>query len=114
MTATTTTTTGFSTFQLVHGLEEVTPIECKIPSLKLSIQLSGETLALKEHLLHLERLDEQLRDALTTNEAHRQWVKSQYDKFVKPKVLCEGDLVLVYDQDREPFGTCNFESMWVD
>jgi hypothetical protein len=31
------TTSGFSPFQLVHGLEAVFPIECQIPSLKLAV-----------------------------------------------------------------------------
>ena len=71
----------------------------------------SETLALKKHLLHLEHLDEQLRDALTTNEVHKQWVKSQDDKLVKPRIFLEGDLVLVYDQDKEPSGPSMFNSM---
>jgi hypothetical protein len=33
------TTTGFSPFQLIHGVEEVILIECEIPSLKIMIEL---------------------------------------------------------------------------
>ena len=33
---------GLSRFQLVHRVEEVTPIECEIFSLKLAVQLSPE------------------------------------------------------------------------
>jgi hypothetical protein len=33
------TCTSFSPFQLVHRVESVLPIECKIPSLKLAIEL---------------------------------------------------------------------------
>ena len=31
------TATGFSPFQLVHGIEAIFPIECEIPSLKLVV-----------------------------------------------------------------------------
>jgi len=33
------TATGFTPFHLVHGIEEVLPIECEIPSLHLAIEL---------------------------------------------------------------------------
>jgi transposase InsO family protein len=37
------TTTGFSPFQLVHGVELILPIECEIPSLKLAVELLPDT-----------------------------------------------------------------------
>jgi hypothetical protein len=37
------TTTGFTPFQLVYGLEVVLPIECEIPSLKLVVELLPDT-----------------------------------------------------------------------
>ena len=37
------TSTGFTPFQLVCGLEVVLPIECEIPSLKLAIELLPTT-----------------------------------------------------------------------
>ncbi len=69
------TATGFSPFQLVHGVEAILPIECEIHSLKLAIDLLLETTPIEEQLLYLERLDEQCRDAVTTNEAHKKHVK---------------------------------------
>src|SRR5713226_8464557 len=96
------TTTGFSPFQLVHGVEAVTLIECEISSLKIAIHVLPDTMELEEHLVHLEHLDEQRRDALTTNQAHKNRVKLQYDKLVKPQVFYEGELVLLWDQDKEP------------
>ena len=53
------TTTGFSLYQLVHGVESVLPVECEIPSLKLAIELLPDTSPLEERLVHLEQLDEQ-------------------------------------------------------
>ena len=46
------------------------------------------------------------------NEAHKNWVKVQYDKAVKPRVFSKGDLVLVYAQEKDALGAVNFKSMW--
>ena len=78
------TATGFSPFQLVHGVEVVTPIECEISSLRIVIHVLPDMNELEERLLHLEHLDEQHRDALKENQAHKNRVKSQYDKSIKP------------------------------
>ena len=48
------TATGFSLFQLVHGVEAVTPVECEIPFLKIAIHLLPGTTDLEECFLHLE------------------------------------------------------------
>ena len=37
------TATGFSPYQLVHGVESVFPIECEIPFLKLVVELLPDT-----------------------------------------------------------------------
>ena len=41
------TTTGFSPFQLVHGMEAVAPVECEIPSLKNAIHVLPDTTELE-------------------------------------------------------------------
>lgn len=46
------------------------------------------------------------------NEAHKKRVKVQYDKAIKPRVFSEGDLVLVYAQEKDALGAVNFKSMW--
>jgi hypothetical protein len=69
------TATIFSPFQLIYGLEEVFPIECQIPSLKLVVQLLPGTSPFEERLVHLEHLNEQRRDAALANEAHKHKVK---------------------------------------
>ena len=107
------TTMGFSLFQLVHGVEVVTPIECEIQSLRIAIHVLHDMIELEERLIHLEHLDEQRRDTLTTNQAHKNRVKSQYDKLVKPQIFSEGELVLLWDQDKEPLGEGKFRSMWL-
>jgi hypothetical protein len=105
------TATGFSPFQLIYGLEAVLPIECQIPSLKLAVELLPDTSPLEEHLLYLEQLNEQYRDASLANEAHKQRVKCKYDRSIHPQIFSEGDLVLVYDQDKDPLGVRKFKPM---
>ena len=63
--------TGFSPYQLVHGVEYVLLIDCEIPSLKLAIELLPDTSTLEEHLVHLEQLDEQRWDALVDLEVNK-------------------------------------------
>ena len=53
------TATGFSPYQLVHGVESILPVESKIPSLKLAMELLPDTSPLEEHLVHLEQIDEE-------------------------------------------------------
>ena len=89
------TATGFSPFQLIHGVEAVTPAECEIPSLKIAIHVLPDMMELEERLVHLENLDEQCRDVLTANQVHKNRVKIQYDKSVKPRIFSEGELVLL-------------------
>ena len=52
-------------------------------------------------------------DALTANETHKNRVKNQYDKSVKPRIFSEGELVLLWDQDKEPLGVGKLRSMWL-
>jgi hypothetical protein len=88
------------------------PIECQIPSLKLAVQLFPDTSLLEEWLIHLDNLNEKRRDVALANEAHKHKVKCQYDRSVCPQIFFEGDLFLVYDQDKDPLGAGNFKPMW--
>ena len=94
-------------------MEAVTPVECEIPSLNIAIHVLPDTTELKECLLHLEHLYEQCRDVLTINEDHKNRVKIQYDKSVKPQIFSKGELVLLWDQDKEPLGAWKFRSTWL-
>jgi hypothetical protein len=64
-------TTGFSPFQLVHGVEVVFIIECEVPSLNIVVELLLDTTQLEECLVYLEHLDEKHRDAALANKAHK-------------------------------------------
>ena len=93
-------------------MEPIFPVECKIPSLKLAVELLPDTSPLEERLVHLEQLDEQHWDALVALEVNKHHVKVQYDKFVHPRRFSEGDLVLLWDQPKEPLGAGKFNPMW--
>jgi hypothetical protein len=71
-----------------------------------------DTSSLEEFLLYLEGLNEQHRDAALANEAHKHKFKCQYDRSVHPQIFSEVDLVLVYDQDKDPLGVGKFKPMW--
>jgi hypothetical protein len=91
------TSTGFTPFQLVYGLEVVLLIECEIPSLKLVVELISNTSAEEERLLYIMQLEEARQDATLVIETQKKCVKTQYDKHVKPRVFSEGDLFLLYE-----------------
>ena len=93
-------------------MESILPVECKIPSLKLARELLLDTSPLEERLVHLEQLDEHRRDALVALEVNKRRVKVQYDKSVRPRRFSEGDLVLLWDQPKEPLGEGKFNPMW--
>ena len=64
--------------------------------------------------MYLQQLDENRRDAAIANEIHKKWVKARYDQSVHPQNFSEGDLVLVYDQDKDILGVGKFVSMWLE
>eukprot|EP00253_Pinus_taeda_P015725 PITA_15725 len=106
------TSTGFTPLQLVYGLEVVLPIECKIPSLKIVVQLLPATYEEEKHLLYLAQLDENRRNAALAVETHAKRIKAQYDQNVTPRNFSEGDLVLLYDQANDKLGADKFVPMW--
>ena len=63
-------------------------------------------------MVHLKQLDEKRRDALVALEVNKRRVKVQYDKSVHPRVFSEGELVLLWDQSKEPLGGGKFNPMW--
>ena len=58
-------------------------------------------------MLYLSHLDEIRRDAALANESHKNHIKKRYDRAVRPQTFLEGDLVLVYDQDKDALGVGN-------
>eukprot|EP00253_Pinus_taeda_P032887 PITA_32887 len=104
---------GFTSFQLVYGLEAILPVQCEISSLKLAVDLLPRTSEEEAHFLELIQLDETRLDAASTNEAHKTRVKAQFDKNVKPRIFSKGDLVLLYDEESDKLGVGKFKSLWM-
>jgi hypothetical protein len=48
----------------------------------------------------------------SSNEAHKKRVKCQYVRSIHPQIFSEGDIVLFYDQDKDPLGAGKFKPMW--
>ena len=106
------TSTGFTPFQLVYGLEAVLPIECEILSLQMAIELLPAISEEEKRFLYLAQLDENRRDATLAIETHAKHIKAQYDRNVTPRNFLEGDLVLLYDQANDKLGARKFVPMW--
>ena len=104
--------TGFTPFQLVYGLEAILSIQCKKPSLKLTIDLLPDTSIEEACVLDLIHLDEMCHEAALANEAHKRRIKAQYDHNVKPHTFSKGDLVLLYDQEDDKIWIWKFEPLW--
>eukprot|EP00253_Pinus_taeda_P001890 PITA_01890 len=68
---------------------------------------------LRSTFLELIHLDETRHDAALANEAHKKFIKEQYDRNVKPHIFLEGDLVLLYDREADKLGAGKFEPMWM-
>ena len=45
-------------------------------------------------------------------EVNKHRVKVQYDKSIHPRSFSDSDLVLLWDQAREPLGAGKFNPMW--
>ena len=82
------------------------------PFSETSYRAFTDTSTLEERLVHLERLDEQRRDALVALEVNKCRVKVQYDKSIHLRRFNEGDLVILWDQAKEPLGAGKFNPMW--
>jgi hypothetical protein len=108
------TTTSFTPFHLVHGVEVVLPIECEIPTLQTTVKLLLDTTLLEQCLIALETLDEDRRSSLQNNEAAKKCSKATFDRQVNPRSFNEGDLVLAYDITHDTLGHGKFESLWHD
>jgi hypothetical protein len=104
--------TGFTLFQCVHGIESILPIECKISTLRTSIELLPNTAPMEQHLMNLESLYEDRRSSLQNNEAAKKQSNATFDRHVNLHSFNEGDLVLAYDIAHDTLGHRKFESLW--
>ena len=49
---------------------------------------------------------------MLANESHKKHIKRWYDRAVRPQTFSEGDLVLIYNQDKDALGVGKFEALW--
>jgi hypothetical protein len=61
--------TSFTPYHLVHRVKATLPIECKIPTLRTTIELLPNNAPMEQCFLKLESLDEDRRSSLQNNEA---------------------------------------------
>ena len=80
--------------------------------MKLTVELLTHTIDEEQCLLYLSHLDEIRRDAALANESHKKCIKKRFDRAVRPRTFSEGDLVLVYDQDKDAMWVEKFEPLW--
>jgi hypothetical protein len=80
--------------------------------LRLTVELLPHTTDEEHCLLYLSHLDEIHRYAALANETHQKHIKKRYDRARKPRTFSEGDLVLVYDQDKNALGAGKFKPLW--
>jgi hypothetical protein len=106
------TTTSFTPFHLVHGVEATLPIECEIPTLRTAIDLLPDIAPMEKRLVNLESLDEDHRYSLQNNEVAKKLSKATFDRHVNRRSFHEGDLILAYDITHDTFGHGKFESLW--
>ena len=66
----------------MYGLEVIFPIQCEIPSLKLTIDLLPDTSEEEALLFNLIHLDKKFREAQLAYKVQKRCIKVQYDKNV--------------------------------
>jgi hypothetical protein len=106
------TTTSLTPFHLIHGFEATLPIECKIPTLRIAIEILFDTAPMEQYLLNLESLNEYRQSSLQNNEAAKKWSKATFECHVNLRLFNEGDLILSYDIAHDTLDHGKFESLW--
>jgi hypothetical protein len=105
------TTTGFTPFHLIHGIEATLPIEYEIPILHTSIELLPDIDPMEQHLLTLDSLDEYCQSSLKNNEEAKKWSKLTFDCHVNLRSFNKGDLILAYDIVHDTLGHGKLKSL---
>jgi hypothetical protein len=106
------TSTSFTLFHLIHGIEDTLPIECEIPTLHTSIELLLDTAPMEQLLLTLDSLHEDCQSSLQHNEEDKKCSKATFDHHANFHSFNEGDLMLAYDIAHNTLDHGKFESLW--
>ena len=112
------TSTGATSFSLVYGMEDVLPIEFKIPSLRVIMETKlSEAEWVQNRFEQLNFIEEKIMTTLYHGQLYQKRMKKAFDKKVKPREFREGDLVLrkimSFNNDSRGKWTPNFEGHYV-
>jgi hypothetical protein len=98
---------------MVYGLYSIVPIEFEIPTQRISIaERLPEEESQAERLLQLQKLEEDCMYALEETKRQQAKRSKKYNANMKPVVIKEGDLVLMYD-NRYMLFLGKFHTRWV-
>ena len=106
-------TTRQTPFYMVYGQHSIMPVEFEIPTQRVSIE---ERLPVEEsqdaRLLQLQKLEEDRMYALEETEKQQAKRSKKYNAKMKPVVIKEGDLVLMFDS-RYMLFPGKFHTRWI-
>ncbi|XP_052878030.1 uncharacterized protein LOC128284216 [Gossypium arboreum] len=89
------TSTGATPFSLVYGMEAILPIEVEIPSLRILTEIRlDEAEWVQSRYDQLNLIQEKRLKAIRHGQMYQKSMIRAYDKKVRPREFCEGDLVL--------------------
>ena len=92
------TTIGFTPFKILYGKATMLPIEFEHKTLRTTLKLNIDLpAAQREHLLHLNSLDEMHKSALECTKIIEKQRKQWHDSHIKSKKFQIGDWKLLYD-----------------
>ena len=87
--------TGTTPFSLVYGMEAVSPIEVEIPTLRVLMEVElEESEWVKARYEQLNMIEEKRLIAICHGQLYQGRMKRAFDKKVRPRDFCSGDLVL--------------------
>ncbi|KAI5400400.1 hypothetical protein KIW84_065332 [Lathyrus oleraceus] len=112
------TSIGATPFSLVYGMEEMLPVEVKVPSLCVLMEAKlTEAEWCQTRFDQLNLIEEKRLTAMCHGQLYQQRMKKAFDKKVKPRVFREGDLVLKkilsFKPDSKGKWTPNYEGPYV-
>jgi len=89
------TSTGATPFSLVYGMEAVLPFEVEIPSLRVLMETKlKEAEWVQARYDQVSFIDEKRLATVCHGQLYQRRMKKAFDKQVRPREFCEGDLVV--------------------
>ena len=98
------TITGKSPFELVHGQDCRLPINLQIPVYELLHQCTSDQESMQAKIDKLVELDEKRREAFDKTVIEQERIKGTFDQSTWNEDFRVGDVVLLWDKDKEKPG----------